>query len=98
MQDLVLFWDNMTVEELIKIYYTKNGFLLGTDTVMEALRPNCLYCLDVSGGNFKIVTWDKSNKQDRPSSQEIKEEYIRHKAIKETLEYLHKKGISYDIL
>lgn len=81
----------MSIEELIKTYSNENGFLFGTDTVMQVLRPNALYCLHVESGNFNIVSWDKTNKQNAPSSQEIREEYIRHRAIYEVLEYLRNK-------
>ena len=81
----------MTTEELIETYSNEKGFLFGTDVVMQVLRPDSLYCLKVEAGKFEIVSWDESNKQDPPSSQEIREEYIRHKAIKEVLEYLKNK-------
>jgi hypothetical protein len=81
----------MSTEELIDTYSNENGFLFGIDTVMKVLRPNALYCLKVENGNFTIVSWDKTNKQNPPSSQEIKEEYIRHKAIKETIDYINSK-------
>jgi hypothetical protein len=81
----------MSIEELIKTYSNENGFLFGTNVVMQVLRPDALYCLQVEGGNFKIVSWDKTNKQNPPSSQEIREEYIRHQAIYEVLEYLRNK-------
>ena len=81
----------MTTKELIETYSNENGFLLGTDIVMQVLRPNAIYCLSVEGGNFRIVSWDESNTEPPPSSQEIKEEFFRHKAIKETLEYIKNK-------
>jgi hypothetical protein len=81
----------MTTKELIETYSNENGFLFGIDTVMKVLRPEALYNLQVEQGNFKIVVWDKTNKQLPPSSQEIKEEYIRHQAIKETLDYIKSK-------
>ena len=81
----------MTTAEIIETYTNENGFLFGTDTVMQVLRPNALYCLKVEAGKFEIVSWDESNKQDLPSSQEIREEYIRHQAIKEALDYIKNK-------
>lgn len=81
----------MTTEEIIDTYTNENGFLFGIDTVMKVLCPGALYNLQVEQGNFKIVVWDESNDQPAPSSQEIREEYIRHQAIKETLDYLKSK-------
>jgi hypothetical protein len=81
----------MITQELIKTFTNENGFLFGTDTVMQVLRPNALYCLKVESGNFQIISWDKSNKENPPTSQEIREEYIRHQAIKETLDYIKSK-------
>jgi hypothetical protein len=81
----------MITEKLIETHSNENGFLFGTDVVMQVLRPNAIYCLNVEGGNFKIVSWDESNEQDPPSSQEIREEYIRHQTIYEVLEYLKNK-------
>lgn len=81
----------MTTAEIIDTYTNENGFLFGIDTVMSVLRPNALYCLEVKHGNFQIISWDKSNKENPPTSQEIREEYIRHQAIKETLDYLKSK-------
>ena len=81
----------MTTEQLIETYSNENGFLFGVDVVMQVLCPDALYNLQVEQGNFKIVVWDESNKHPAPSSQEIREEYIRHQAIYETLEYIKRK-------
>ena len=78
----------MNVQELIKEFSNEQGFQFGIDIVMKALRPNSIYCLSSKNGNFEIVNWDKSNKMPQPTSEEIKEEYIRHKTIKEVLDYL----------
>jgi hypothetical protein len=81
----------MTVEELIKEFSDKNnGFQFGIDIVMKSLRPNALYELSVSRGEFTVTRWDESNKEPAPSSQEIRDEYFRHKAIKEVLNYQEK--------
>jgi len=78
----------MTIEQLIQEFSNEQGFQFGIDIVMKSLRPNALYCLSASGGTFEIVSWDESNELPPPSSQEIRDEYIRHKTIKEFLWYL----------
>ena len=78
----------MTIEELIKEFSNEQGFQFGIDIVMKSLRPGALYGLSASGGTFKIVSWDETNELPAPSSQEIRDEYIRHQTIKEFLEHL----------
>ena len=78
----------MTIEELIKEFSNEQGFQFGIDIVMKSLRPGALYGLSASGGTFEIVSWDESNEDTPPSSQEIRDEYIRHQTIKEFLEHL----------
>jgi hypothetical protein len=81
----------MTIDELIQEFSNEQGFQFGIDIVMKSLRPNALYCLSASGGTFEIVSWDESNELPQPTSQEIRDEYIRHKTVKEFLEYLETK-------
>lgn len=76
----------MTIEELIKEFSNEQGFQFGIDIVMKSLRPGALYGLSASGGTFEIVSWDESNTEPPPSSQEIRDEYIRHQTIKEFLD------------
>ena len=78
----------MTIEQLINEFSNEQGFQFGIDIVMKSLRPGALYSLSASNGVFEIVSWDKSNEFSEPSSQEIRDEYIRHKTIKEFLWYL----------
>ena len=78
----------MTIEQLIQEFTNEQGFQFGIDIVMKSLRPDALYCLSAEGGTFNIVEWDESNELPAPSSQEIRDEYIRHQTIKEFLEYL----------
>ena len=78
----------MTIEELIKEFSNEGGFQFGIDIVMKSIRPNALYSLSASGGTFEIVSWDETNELPPPSSQEIRDEYIRHQTIKEFLEHL----------
>lgn len=81
----------MKIEELIQEFSNEQGFQFGIDIVMKSLRPNSLYCLSASGGTFEIIDWDESNELPAPTSQEIRDEYIRHKTIKEFLDYLETK-------
>jgi hypothetical protein len=81
----------MTIDELIQEFSNEQGFQFGIDIVMKSLRPNALYCLSASGGTFEIIDWDESNELPQPTPQEIRDEYIRHKTIKEFLEYLETK-------
>jgi hypothetical protein len=78
----------MTIEELIQEFSNEQGFQFGIDIVMKSLRPSALYGLSASGGTFEIVSWDETNELPAPSSQEIRDEYIRHQTIKEFLEHL----------
>ena len=78
----------MTIEELIQEFSNEQGFQFGIDIVMKSLRPGALYGLSASGGTFEIVSWDESNTEPAPSSQEIRDEYIRHQTIKEFIEFM----------
>ena len=78
----------MTIQELIDEFSNEQGFQFGIDIVMKSLRPNALYGLSASGGTFEIVSWDESNELPPPTSQEIRDEYIRHQTIKEFLDYM----------
>lgn len=74
----------LTVEETIKAYTNENGFAWGINTAMKSLAPNASYDL-ISAGDFIITRWDSLLPQ--PTSQEIRDEYIRQKTIAECLEY-----------
>ena len=74
----------LTIEETIKAYTNKNGFAWGINTVMKSLAPDASYDLTVAG-EFIIDRWDSSLPQ--PTSQEIRDEYIRQQTIAECLEY-----------
>ena len=74
----------LTVEETIKAYTNENGFAWGINTAMQSLAPYASYDL-ISAGDFIITRWDSSLPQ--PTSQEIRDEYIRQKTIAECLEY-----------
>jgi hypothetical protein len=84
----------MDIKETIEKFTTENGFEWGINTAMQVLRPNCHYQLSCSGGNFIITDWPQNQWDDinqtwveAPTSQEIRDEYIRLKTISECIEY-----------
>lgn len=89
----------MSVEQIVNEFTNKDTgeFAWGINTAMAALRPNCMYILEASGGSFVITQWGpnwcdtKQSYIQPPSEQEIRDEYIRHKTIAECLEYFNKK-------
>lgn len=81
----------MNIEDTINAFTNENGFSWGIDTAMKALRPGCLYCLSASGGTFEIIDWPEGQEMEPPTSQEIRDEYIRQQTINEFLEYLKEK-------
>ena len=80
----------MTIEEIINNFTNENGFAWGIDTAMKSLRPGCLYALQAGNGQLEIVEWPEGQQYDPPSTQEIHDEYIRHKTIAECIEYFNK--------
>jgi septum formation inhibitor-activating ATPase MinD len=78
----------LNVEETIKAFTTEHGFSWGINTVMKALVPKASYDL-TSAGEFIIDRWESTYPQ--PTSQEIKEEYIRQQTIAEVIDYLKSK-------
>ncbi len=74
----------LSIEETIKAYTTENGFAWGVNTVMKSLAPEASYDL-TSAGDFNIDRWE--SELPKPSSQEIRDEYIRQQTIAECLEY-----------
>ena len=84
----------MTVRKLsigstIKRYTNENGFAWGINTVMKSLAPDANYDLTSNVGIFIIDRWDSPLPQ--PTSQQIKEEYIRQQTIAEVIDYLKTK-------
>ena len=75
----------LSIEETIKAYTNENGFAWGINTVMKSLGPNASYDLTSVGGTFIIDRWDSP--LPKPTSQEIRDEYIRQQTIAECLEY-----------
>ena len=78
----------LSLEETIKAYTNENGFAWGINTVMKSLAPNVSYDL-TSAGEFIIDRWDSPLRQ--PTSQEIRDEYIRQQTIAEVIDYLKSK-------
>jgi hypothetical protein len=77
----------LNIEETIKAYTNENGFAWGINTVMKALVPEASYDL-TSAGEFIIDRWESVYPQ--PTSQEIRDEYIRQQTIAECIEYFNK--------
>jgi len=77
----------LSIEETIKAYTTEHGFSWGINTVMKSLAPEASYDL-TSVGEFIIDRWDSPLPQ--PTSQEIRDEYIRQQTIAECVEYFNK--------
>jgi hypothetical protein len=91
----------LTTQELIDKFDRPDGFRWGIDTAMQSLRPGCLYSLQAGNGQFEITDWPENQWSEKeqqyinaPTSQEIRDEYIRHKTIAEVLDYLKTKGES----
>jgi len=78
----------LSVEETIKAYTKENGFAWGINTVMKSLAPDASYDL-TSAGEFIIDRWDSIYPQ--PTSQEIRDEYIRQQTISEVIDCLKTK-------
>ena len=74
----------LNVEETIKTFTTEHGFAWGINTVMKSLVPEASYDMTCAG-EFIIDRWDSIYPQ--PTSQEIRDEYIRQQTIAECLEY-----------
>ncbi len=77
----------LNIEETIKAFTNENGFAWGINTVIKALVPDASYDL-TSAGEFIIDRWESIYPQ--PTSEEIKEEYIRQQTIAECIEYFNK--------
>jgi hypothetical protein len=78
----------LSIKSTIKRYTNENRFSWGINTVMKSLAPNASYDLTSAGGTFIIDRWDSPLPQ--PTSQEIRDEYIRQQTIAECIEYFNK--------
>jgi hypothetical protein len=77
----------LNIEETIKEFTNEHGFAWGINTVMKSLAPEASYDL-TSAGEFIIDRWESIYPQ--PTSQEIRDEYIRQQTIAECIEYFNK--------
>jgi len=77
----------LSIEATIKRYTNENGFSWGINTVMKSLAPNASYDL-TSAGEFIIDRWESI--YPKPTSQQIRDEYIRQQTIAECIEYFNK--------
>jgi len=77
----------INIEETIKEFTNEHGFAWGINTVMKSLAPEASYDL-TSAGEFIIDRWESIYPQ--PTSQEIRDEYIRQQTIAECIEYFNK--------
>ena len=86
-----------TLSETIQLLTTEEGFSWGTNSVMRILRPNCVYEMVVSEGNFNITKWgdnwsDETQRYlEPPTSQELRDEYVRQQTISECIDYFKEK-------
>jgi len=80
----------LSIEETIKAYTNKNGFSWGINTVMKSLAPGASYDLTSAAGEFIIDRWE--SELPRPSSREIRDEYIRQQTIAECIKYYEEKS------
>ncbi len=78
----------LNIGEIIKLFSNENGFAWGENTVIKALVPKASYDM-TSAGEFIIDRWESIYPQ--PTSQEIKEEYIRQQTIAEVIDYFKTK-------
>ena len=78
----------LSISATIKRYTNENGFCWGINTVMKSLAPGISHDLTSTGGTFIIDRWDSPLPQ--PTSQEIRDEYIRQQTIAECIEYFNK--------
>jgi|TARA_R100001530_G_scaffold83513_1_gene58258 hypothetical protein len=79
-----------TTKELIKRYTKKNkSFVWGVETVIDSLTHNVEYKLDAKEGVYVLNKWELA----QPTSEEIKEEYIRQYTIADCLEYFKEKTL-----
>jgi hypothetical protein len=80
----------LSIEETIKAYTNENGFSWGINTVMKSLAPGASHDLTSAEGTFIIDRWDSPLLQ--PTSQEIRDEYIRQQTIAECIKYYEEKS------
>ena len=82
----------LSIKETIEAYTNENGFAWGINTVMKSLASNAHFDLTSVGGTFIINSWNSPIPQ--PTSQEIRDEYIRQQTIAECIEYFNNKKLN----
>lgn len=75
----------LSVKETIDMFSNENGFAWGINTAMKALVPQASYDLTAANETYIIDRWDSIYPQ--PTSEEIKNEYLRQQTIAECIEY-----------
>jgi hypothetical protein len=78
----------LTVKQTIEKYSNENGFAWGIETVIDAVKPDIQYDISMFEGNIIIDKWESKT----PSSQDLKDEYIRQQTIAECIEYYEEKS------
>jgi len=78
----------LTVERTIKDYTNENGFSWGLNTVMQSIAPEAIYDVTSVEGKFIVNKWEST--LPKPTSEEIKMEYIRQETIAECIKYFKK--------
>lgn len=81
----------LTIKQIIEKYNNENGFAWGINTVIDSLKPEVEYDLSTENGKFIINKWISR----APSSQEIRDEYIRQETIAEFLDYIKNNKIHF---
>jgi hypothetical protein len=85
------------VKERIKKYTNEDGkFVWDMGTVMNHIRPNCMFEISMQGGQIELSKWEEFNNwsdetQDyikRPSNLDIIRELVIQETIAETLQFL----------
>tara|TARA_R100001594_G_scaffold78666_2_gene113299 strand:+ start:3894 stop:4181 length:288 start_codon:yes stop_codon:yes gene_type:complete len=79
----------LTVKKRIKKFSNKDGFAWGVNTAVEALKPDIEWQLNNHEGVFTLTKWEAP----QPTSQELREEYIRQQTIAECIDYFRNNKI-----
>jgi|TARA_R100001015_G_C4619802_1_gene176606 hypothetical protein len=82
----------LTTEEIIKYFNTEKGLAWGMDSVIKslALSSSVGFDLDCTNGSYTVTRWESD--LPKPTPEEIKQEYERHKTIAECLEIFKKQN------
>ena len=88
-QDFIRFRAEADSEALRKKFSNKDGFAWGVNTTVEALKPDIEWQLNNHEGVFTLTKWEAP----QPTSQELREEYIRQQTIAECIDYFRNNKI-----